>query len=278
VVEAKQHRARQRPAEASHHDPMQVAAGQGADLDPQQTIGQVALELERSRTRFDPDREQQLEALVLKPPGGEPQHGCRRRVQPLHVLDRHQHRGANREQAQRRQQGQTDNTLVGICHIALDERERGPDGRSLGRRQPRQQLLDHRREQVPQRGERERRLARGRLAPQHPVVPFTPQLDPCPPQRRLADSGDAFQQQRQLTAPRVEEAADALELGLALDDLSRGQRRHAISGAAGTRASDLTSASTSPPIIRRLASQPHHLTDELLTVSSCLKRSGPRLT
>jgi hypothetical protein len=37
------------------------------------------------------------------------------------------------------------------------------------------------------------------------------------------------------------------------------------SAALRARASELTSASTSPLIIRRLASQPHHLTGELLT-------------
>jgi hypothetical protein len=78
-------------------------------------------------------------------------------------------------------------------------------------------------------------------APEHPVLPRTPQLNPGAPQRRLANPGDAFQQQRQLTAPRVEEAADPLQFGLAADHLSRGQRRHVTSGAEA-RASRLTSA------------------------------------
>jgi hypothetical protein len=217
-MQAQQHVPRQGLAEAGDDDAMQVTGGKRGDLDFEQSPAQVAFELQWRGPGLDSDCEAKLDLLVCQAPGGEPERRCGRAVEPLQVVDREENRIVRGQDAQPREDGQADDALVQVPRLSIDKGEGSLDRRSLRRRKAGQYLRDVGRQQVSERRERERGLARSRPACKHPPTSTVRSIGRRTPQRRLADPGHAFQPEHLRAAAMVDEGVQLLELDLAPND------------------------------------------------------------
>ncbi len=137
------------------------------------------------------------------------QDGARRRIEPLRVVDRHEHR---RERAQRADHAAGDRAHVGCGRARLAALERDLERTPLGRGEVGQRHVG---EQVGERGERELRLRRRRPAAQHAGARVEQRgLE----QRRLAEAGLTLEHDHPRGAQRA-------QFGLASD-----HRRDRIAG------------------------------------------------
>jgi hypothetical protein len=217
VVDAAERGARQRLAQARQHEPVDGAHRERAHRESDQPVREITLERKRSRLRFEPGRDEQLDGFVCESPGGELQHRRRRGIEPLHIVDCDEHGPFRGEEPEGREQREADCSLADRRSLARVEGERHLERTPLGSRQLKEHLSDPGREQVSQRGERVRGLGRRRSAREHPIASISAELDAGPPQRRLSDPRSALEPEGE-PARLVEEGADPFELGLAADD------------------------------------------------------------
>ena len=141
-------------------------------------------------------REQQSRRLVAQSPHDELEHRPRRLVEPLDVVDGHEHGGGCAELVQHSQDCAADRAFVGGLPVSLLEQQRHFERVALGGGQRRQRVVEYPVEQVGDARERQLRFGQCRRAAQHALSFIDGQRDAVAPQRRLADARIAFDHER----------------------------------------------------------------------------------
>jgi hypothetical protein len=143
------------------------------------------------RSPRDPGGAQHPHPAARAPPGeptyGEGQRSCRRRVNPLQVVDRHEDRSMVGEGGQRRRQRQADRAVLDRGTIGLLEHERHLESATLRSRQGQRLLVEVLGQQVTEDREGQVLLGVRRRRPQHLYAVLTRRLDPGRPEHALAD-------------------------------------------------------------------------------------------
>ena len=104
-----------------------IPESEGSTKHPAQPAGEPPLEAERKRRRpLDPPGEQRSHPLVAKTPQSELEHALRSGVDPLHVVDREQHRARLGQDPQGAEHRHGDRPLLGPrpLRLLLEERDR----------------------------------------------------------------------------------------------------------------------------------------------------------
>ena len=188
----------------------QLPHGQRADRQPR-----LLRQMQRHRAAAAAGH-QEPDPRALEPSRDEPEHGLRRVVEPLDVVDGDD----RRPRAQHRQQAQRDRALRRAALPRLDAQQRDLQGMPLRVRQRGDLLVRHRGQQVAQRGVGQLRLGLDRTARQDAVRRAR---DGLAPQRRLADAELTLEQQRsRAVRDSGQEAVDPVQLGCAPDDHENG--------------------------------------------------------
>jgi hypothetical protein len=143
-----------------------------------------------------PVREQQTNALQTQSPPGEGEDSSSRRVQPVHVVDRDEHRALDGERAQRGQDRHRDDTLLDRRAARALEQERNPQCVCLWHRKLIDDLVRDVLEQIPEPREAEWRIRRGRTRQQHAMPALPRRLGRGLPEDRLAHACLTHQQRR----------------------------------------------------------------------------------
>ncbi len=144
-------------------------------------------------------RREHADAFALEPADRIAQRRGRGRVEPLHVVDREDHRPLRSDAPQRREHGaaELEGPVRGRCAGGL-----------LG-------VL----EQIHEAGERQRHLLLDAAREQHLEALLVATVDPVPPQRRLADAGLAREHERTRAAgDGRDERVDATTFCFAADE------------------------------------------------------------
>ena len=166
-----------------------------AEASQPQLLGRHPCPVQLEREPSGPLGAQQADPLDVDPPEGEGDRARGRRVQPLDVVDRHQHRRRPRERGQRIAQGGRDHARLGDIRrrIRLQEGDLQRPPLRCG-----QALPDGGRDrfqEVGQAGEGEPQLALGRARLEHVHRPRPRAAHPRLEQGRLAGAGRAGQDQ-----------------------------------------------------------------------------------
>ena len=214
VRHAPQQRARDAHAEPPGEQPARGVEVERADVEPRERPA-----TERALQRPHAARaagEQEADRHAVEPPRGEAQGLGGRRVQPLQVVDRDQHRPGCRQRPQPVEHAERDRARLRGVGRGLATQQRDLERLRLRRGQPGERVRADAVEEVDQRGERQPRL--GVAGPRgEDLVPARPRAgDPGLPQGRLADAGRPGDQQRPPVAG--EERVERRELRLAGDD------------------------------------------------------------
>ena len=214
LLELRDGRCRERRADALLDDQAQGRA-----------VEQAPSQLERERFRQLPDERGDGLVGLARPDGGqdpdalgkpadrEGEHGGRRLVEPLNVVDRDD---AGRQLAEQGDEAGADGPQLERPRCGL-EQERRRQGVPRHLRHPRQQA-DGGSHEVVERGVGARRLGRGRARDEHRRPVGARSFDHRRPERRLADSRLALDQSEDRVAAGAEEGAEGLQLGLTADD------------------------------------------------------------
>jgi len=154
----------------------------------------------------------------LESPQGERERGFRRSVEPLHVVDRNQHRGLFREPPENREQPGGYRTRRGSCGARRGAEQSSLDCLSLRIGERRERAVVDGRQKVGQRGEPELRLGlRGTAAKNVEARAFA-ESHRFLQHGRLADPRFPDDQQRgELLESALEEPLDDRELAVATD-------------------------------------------------------------
>ena len=180
--------------------------------------------------------QQQCQRSVGDPPERERQCFDAGVVQPLHVINRNEHRPSGRTGTQRSQHGKSDGVRGGRLRPGCSQQQRYLQRVQLRRRDLGGHLRQHVRQQVRQPGEGHVGLARRRLGAQHPVASFLRGPDAAPPQRRLARAGFALQRKHGRECPGTQrEIAHPAPFGLAHDPAAIGSHSHISPHQSGQR-------------------------------------------
>ena len=177
---------------------------------PRQPIGREG-PLEPERHRLAPGRalgEQEPDTVVPEAARREAQHGRGRRVEPLDVIDGHDHRRLLGQRPENAQGGKGDH-LLGRCLAVVGEQQGGLERASLRARQPSAGLV-LRANEIPERSVREARLrlSGARAESNHARLART--LERRVPDGRLACPGLALDDHRLRAGwDRIEEPTDA---------------------------------------------------------------------
>ena len=188
LVHTRHRRSRDAQAETRPNQMVEGADTQRADADLRDVLLEGMAEIE-GVTRVAALRDQDPDRSVAKPSRREGEDPLRRRVEPLDVVDRYQHRRATCEDAQIRQEGARQSR--GIRCLVRRRFESDHDGerpplrlgelvRDLG-----ESSLD----QVADAAERERHLRLGTPRHQKPDARCPRDVDCAAPKSRLPDSG-----------------------------------------------------------------------------------------
>ena len=162
-----------------------------------------------------PDRKQEPHGLGTQPTRRELDEMGRRRVEPLHVVDRDRDRAVARNQTQCVQETERERALIRYRRDAVREEQRHLERRALRARQPREHFFDDARQQIRDAGERQPGIRLRGPRGQNSVTALLRQLGGSPPEGRLADPRRPLQQQRRGRArPVGEELGDHPELVL----------------------------------------------------------------
>ena len=195
---------------------------QRTDHQPPQPLGvETALHLDRYRqTGPITDREQHTHRLLAQPSQGDLQDTSRSGVQPLHVIDGHQHRRSLGQDAHHIEHGQPNRMHIRRCDLTrLDEQQRHLQGTAPRSHQQRHHVIEHRRQQLRQTGKRQRCLSLHPATRQRPPVAVARRVDRCSPQTRLADPSLASQDQRRRAPPETrDELVDHSKLDVTPND------------------------------------------------------------
>ena len=151
------------------------------------------------RARSKPD------GLGAEPPPRERERLRGGGVEPLHVVDRDQHRALGCQPAQQPEQCHAECALVARGGARALEQQRDTQRLGLRSRERVDCIVERPCEEVAEPGECELCLSFRRPALQHPVGAPLRLLDGCKPERRLADACLAFQLERRGLAGRDED-------------------------------------------------------------------------
>src|SRR6266581_3141169 len=185
------------------------AVGEGSpQLLEQRTVERCAVRYERT----DPFRSQ--------PSRGVHERARRRRIEPLHVVDRDHDGSYLGERPQHVQEGDADGVRVGRrALVVVVEYERATERTLLGLGQRSERVLECGVEHVAQTGERERGLAFGGSRSQHAETLRLRFGGARLPERRLPDPRLAFEHQcRGSAGDARNEVAENTELGIPAND------------------------------------------------------------
>ena len=142
-----------------------------------------------------------------------------RLVEPLEVVDPEDHGRPARGLLQGPEHGDGDQEVHGRRAIRLGAEQHRLERPRLGGGERRQHLVGEIRQEVDERGERERGLGLGRARRGRPEPAAACLLEPLAPERRLADPGPARDHERPRPLGAVEEGADLGQLALATEQL-----------------------------------------------------------
>jgi hypothetical protein len=193
-----------------------IEPGRGHAIEPQRRARPLAIHA--------PGEQKPHSIPRIEPAGRERDRCGRRRVEPLHVVHRQEHGFASAERAQRRAEGGGHGAVVRRRPVEVADQQCDLERAPLRTRQLGQQLVEHRRQQVPDRDERQSRLlARGRGA-EHAIAALSGEVEAGLPDRGLADPELALEQQRarSVLGRGVEKARDLCEFRFPADDLGVG--------------------------------------------------------
>ncbi len=162
--------------------------------------------------------EQKPNRLVLEPPRGERERLGRRRIEPLDVVDRHEHRPASRQRPQRVQEAERDRSRLRRDVRRLGAQERDLQRTQLRRRQRSQLFAAHAVEKVDQRREGEPRLRPARPSGEDAQPPLPRRSHSRLPERRLPDPRPTRQNERPWRSAGADELVQHCDLRFATDD------------------------------------------------------------
>ena len=161
---------------------------------------------------------EEADRLVAEPAGGEDERLRRGRIQPMRVVDRDDHAATGRELAQNVEQRQPDRPAIKrlLRRLLAQQRdtECAPPRRCDAGEIVERDIL----EQVAESCERELGFGVARARCEDAELQLAGRADARLPERRLADARRAREDECACRSVRLDEAAHALELGLATDD------------------------------------------------------------
>jgi hypothetical protein len=190
--------------------------GQRADGHPVEAQRRPCLpQAERVAASADAQRHQDPDRRILQTTNHERQHPRRGHIQPLHVVDRDDHRIGSGHRAQGSQRGHRHRPLVRWGTLDFRSQECGVQRALLRRRQIRQLEV----EEVTKRRVGQAGLRFRCAASEHPEASCPREGHGRVPQRRLADPGGSLKDQgRGPPSRRVEEILRLGELGIPAED------------------------------------------------------------
>ena len=164
-----------------------------AHIDPLRSIGiepdcPFARSLRQEARSF---REEEGYGFIFESPLREPQRSCRRRVEPLDVVDRDHYRFTRRELAQHAQEARGDRARLRWSIGRLRPEKRNLQRAALGSGQRRDHVAVDALEKIAQRGEGELSFQLARPRHKHGRSPLARGVDAGLPQRRLSDTRTA---------------------------------------------------------------------------------------
>jgi hypothetical protein len=223
----------QQPAANAEPEPLEQQQpdrrhAERTDVDP---LGPVPLERPLELRRKPRElREQEADGLGVDAAGREREHLARRRVEPLEVVDRDDHRRRAGERAQQVEQPERDRVRLGRRTGGHGPQQRDLERQPLRRRQCGERLLLDPVDQVDERGEGELRLRAARTGREYPAPTCPRGRDRRLPQRRLADAGVALENEDGgAAAGSGDEPLDRGELGDPADHERSIRRPHPLS-------------------------------------------------
>ena len=236
-------RPRQREAEPRAEEATDLGEPERLDGDPHQAVGRKgALELQRvRRTLLEPARSEERHRLRLEAPQEEREHSGGRLVEPLEVVHRDQHAGLARQREHAAVRGERERQSIDLPARG-HAKQRTLERASLRGWKRREDVVEHRAEQIGQAGEGKGRLRFGALRAKDDAATRLRAGDRLAPEHGLAAARLSLEDERR--RPLVEpndEALDALELVLATDDFRQGHR------------GDVTVTRVGIPLFRKIA-------------------------
>jgi hypothetical protein len=166
------------PTETERADAKAVLAIRCGEVQPHHRVPGVGF-----ASLGDEDADAASEAM-----GRERDDGLAGRVEPLNVVDRHQHRSARREPLDRRCQGRRDDTTIGLRPFAARPQQHPVGSHLLDVGKLREQRGVHVAEEVGDRGIRQRRLGLADPRRNDRETPLASLRHRRQPERRLADA------------------------------------------------------------------------------------------
>ena len=214
LMEAEQRRPGENPSKPQLDEPLQGAGAERANGDALDTVADRLLERRCRGTDPDATGEQQADPDVGQPPQRERERALRRRVEPLDVVDRDEHRLAFGEhlECSPDRHGHRPEVDRGVLRLAQEQSdlERAPSGARELRGDVGKGLL----EQVSERGVGNAAFELTGSRGQHAEAVSASRLCSRRPQRRLADAGLALEHEcrGRVLDRAVEEGLDRAEL------------------------------------------------------------------
>ena len=192
LPQPEQGRPRERRLEPALEELAERADAQPVDVDRHEPLGQAP---SQPRRRLAACREQNGERLLVEACEDEPESGGRRGVEPLEIVDGEAELPVADEEIERGAERRGHGALVRRSPLLAQE-QGGLERPPLDRRQLGEDVVDDAPEEVAQAGVREPGLGLGRPAREDAVAARPRGVDPCEPERRLADPRLAVEEQR----------------------------------------------------------------------------------
>ncbi|HSP72319.1 MAG TPA: hypothetical protein VLN26_08120 [Gaiellaceae bacterium] len=211
-------------------------------------------------------RRDQADGPVVETPQRELEHRGRRRVEPLRVVDRNQHRAPRRELAKHRQERCSDKPASGrTARVGAEKSD--VECLRLRRRQRPENIGVDGDQEIGQAREREPGLRCGGPRRQHRKAQLAPAPHRSLPYRRLADPGLADELERcKASLVSSQEALDHGNLGLSPDEAGHSP---SLQSCRGSRWSLQREAES-----RRARSYPSHARDSSRSMLAAAGKSG----
>ncbi len=223
-MDSTQQRARKGDPEPLAEQAVQRTEAQRSESQAPQALFDRALEREWLIVAHEATGEQKRDGFVPQPPGGVLDHGQRRRVEPLEIVDRDKERLMARQRAEPAEEGRRDPARVRRRGAGLAEQESDLERPRLRRRKLWHEIARRLAEQIAKACERQIRFALRRPRLEHTEAVAPGKLDAVSPDRALADSRLTLEQKRPgQVIGRLEECRDERELLVASDDGESGR-------------------------------------------------------
>jgi len=191
-------RAQELPLQARPQQPVDRRQIERTERDPRDATGiEGRLESERKRIPGSgPLREQEANRLLAQAPRRERKRVRRRRIEPLHVVDRNDKLACLRKPTKDAEEAQRDGPTKQRTATRFASQERHLERVALRLGKPRQHIIVDVLQEITQGRERQRDLGLDRPAAQHASSPLLRRGNALPPQRRLPDPDRAVKQER----------------------------------------------------------------------------------